>query len=77
MGKRKTADNPRKAKKLNAVLLYGDEVSFALWGSLSKTWGPQGKQTKVTTKGNRKGLKGRPDPEEYTTKAKSSEIFFS
>ena len=47
----------RKAKKLNAVLLYGDEVSFALWGSLSKTWGPRGKQTKVTTKGNRKGLK--------------------
>lgn len=47
----------KRAKKLNAVLLYGDEVSFALWGSLSKTWGTVGKQVKVHTKGSRRGLK--------------------
>ena len=47
----------KRAKELNAVLLYGDEVSFALWGSLSKTWGAVGKQVKVHTKGSRRGLK--------------------
>lgn len=33
------------------------QVSFALWGSLSKTWGARGKQVKVNTKGNHQGLK--------------------
>jgi transposase len=46
-----------KAKKDNAVILFGDEVSFAMWGSLSRTWAPKGKQPLVPTKGIRKGLK--------------------
>jgi len=47
----------KKAKKENAVLLFGDEVSFAMWGSLGRTWGVIGKQPEVKTKGCRKGLK--------------------
>lgn len=47
----------KKAHDLNAVILFGDEVSFAQWGSLSKTWGPIGKQPKIKTCGKRKGLK--------------------
>jgi transposase len=46
-----------KAKKENAILLFGDEVSFAMWGSLGRTWAPIGKQPVVKTKGCRKGLK--------------------
>jgi len=30
-----------KAKKLKAVILFGDEVSFAQWGSLGRTWPPR------------------------------------
>ncbi len=37
--------------------LFGDEVSFAMWGSLARTWAPRGKQPVVKTKGCRKGLK--------------------
>jgi transposase len=47
----------KKAKKENAVILFGDEVSFAMWGSLSRTWAPIGQQPLVKTKGIRKGLK--------------------
>ena len=47
----------KKAKEINAVILFGDEVSFAQWGSLSRTWAPIGKQPKIKTKGKRKGLK--------------------
>jgi transposase len=47
----------KQARELGAVILFGDEVSFAQWGSLSRTWGPKGKQTKVPTSGKRKGLK--------------------
>jgi len=46
-----------KAKKEGAVVLFGDEVSFALWGSLGRTWAPIGKQPVVKTTGNRRGLK--------------------
>jgi len=46
-----------KANKLNGVILFGDEVSFAQWGSLSRTWAPKGKQPVVKTCGKRKGLK--------------------
>ena len=28
-----------KAKAENSVVLFGDEVSFTMWGSLSRTWG--------------------------------------
>lgn len=39
------------------MILFGDEVSFAQWGSLSRTWAPKGKQPVVKTCGIRKGLK--------------------
>ncbi len=47
----------KQAKETNAVILFGDEVSFAQWGSLSRTWAPIGQQPKIKTKGKRKGLK--------------------
>ncbi len=47
----------KEAKKTNAVILFGDEVSFAMWGSLARTWAPRGKQPVVKTTGIRKGLK--------------------
>jgi len=47
----------KKAKKTKAVILFGDEVSFAMWGSLGRTWAPRGKQPVVKTTGIRKGLK--------------------
>lgn len=46
-----------RAKANNAIILFGDEVSFAMWGSLSKTWAARGVQPLVKTKGIRKGLK--------------------
>ena len=47
----------KKAKEENAIILFGDEVSFAMWGSLGRTWGVIGQQPEVKTKGCRKGLK--------------------
>ena len=47
----------KKASQHNATILFGDEVSFAQWGSLAKTWAPIGKQPKIQTTGIRKGLK--------------------
>ena len=47
----------KKAKEENAVVLFGDEVSFAMWGSLARTWAPIGHQPVVKTRGIRKGLK--------------------
>jgi transposase len=46
-----------KAKAENSVVLFGDEVSFAMWGSLARTWAPIGQQPTVKTTGIRKGLK--------------------
>jgi transposase len=46
-----------QAKQLGASLFFGDEASFALWGSLSYTWGPRGRQPQVPTTGIRKGYK--------------------
>lgn len=46
-----------KTKFLKGVILFGDEVSFAQWGSLGRTWAPIGKQPVVKTCGKRKGLK--------------------
>lgn len=47
----------KKAQEDNSVVLFGDEVSFAMWGSLARTWAPIGKQPTVKTSGIRKGLK--------------------
>lgn len=47
----------KKAKQDQAVILFGDEVSFAMWGSLSRTWAPRAQQPLVKTKGVRKGVK--------------------
>jgi transposase len=47
----------KRARQLHAVILFGDEVSFAQWGSLCRTWSPRGKQPKVPTCGKRKGMK--------------------
>jgi len=46
-----------QARQLKAPLLFGDEASFALWGSLSYTWAPKGQQPRVKTTGLRKGHK--------------------
>ena len=46
-----------QAKQLGASLFFGDEASFALWGSLSYTWGRRGRQPQVPTTGIRKGYK--------------------
>jgi transposase len=40
-----------------AMILFGDEVSFAQWGSLGYTWAPVGEQPVVKTSGKRKGYK--------------------
>jgi len=47
----------QRAHELNAVILFGDEVSFAQWGSLTRTWAPRGQQPLLKTSGKRKGLK--------------------
>lgn len=47
----------KQAQERGAVILFADEVSFALWGSLSRTWAPRGQQPVVKTAGRRKGMK--------------------
>lgn len=47
----------RKARLRKALLLFGDEASFAQWGSLSYTWAPRGQQPEVPTSGKRKAYK--------------------
>ena len=47
----------RQARRKKALLLFGDEASFAQWGSLSYTWAPKGQQPEVPTSGKRKGYK--------------------
>src|SRR5919197_4535018 len=47
----------RQAKQRKALLLFGDEASFAQWGSLSYTWAPKGQQPAVPTSGKRKAYK--------------------
>jgi transposase len=47
----------REAQRRQALLLFGDEASFAQWGSLSYTWAPTGEQPEVRTSGKRKGYK--------------------
>jgi transposase len=47
----------RLAQRTGALLLFGDEASFAQWGSLAYTWAPRGQQPVVKTGGKRKGYK--------------------
>ena len=47
----------RLAIEKGAMILFGDEASFAQWGSLSYTWSPKGKQPTVKTSGKRKAYK--------------------
>ena len=47
----------RLAQQTHALILFGDEASFAQWGSLSYTWAPKGQQPTVKTSGRRKGYK--------------------
>lgn len=47
----------RLAKEKEALLLFGDECSFAQWGSLSYTWARRGQQPTVKTSGKRKAYK--------------------
>jgi transposase len=47
----------RAARRQGALLLFGDEASFAQWGSLGYTWAPRGQQPLVRTCGKRKGYK--------------------
>ena len=46
-----------EARRRGALLLFGDEATFAQWGSLSYTWAPRGQQPAVRTCGRRKGDK--------------------
>ncbi|MHC5062283.1 MAG: IS630 family transposase [Planctomycetota bacterium] len=47
----------RTAKEKDALILFGDECSFAQWGSLSYTWSRKGQQPTVKTSGKRKAYK--------------------
>jgi transposase len=47
----------QEARQRNALLLFGDEASFAQWGSLGYTWAPTGQQPLIKTCGKRKGYK--------------------
>jgi transposase len=45
------------AKEKGAMILFGDEASFAQWGSLSYTWSRKGRQPVAKTSGKRKAYK--------------------
>jgi transposase len=47
----------RLAREKKAMILFGDEVSFAQWGSLAHTWARVGQPPVVKTSGRRKGYK--------------------
>lgn len=47
----------RLAREKQALILFGDEASFAQWGSLSYTWARKGQQPTVKTSGKRKAYK--------------------
>ncbi len=46
-----------QAREHGLPIFFGDEVSFAQWGSLGYTWAPKGQQPQVKTSGIRKGYK--------------------
>jgi hypothetical protein len=45
------------ARQRGLPILFGDEVSFIQWGSLSYIWVPKSCQAQVETSGIRKGYK--------------------
>ena len=47
----------QQAEAAGGRVLFGDEASFAQWGSLSDTWAPVGQQPVVKTTGRRKAYK--------------------
>ena len=47
----------RLAREKKARILFGDEASFAQWGSLSYTWALKGQQPTIKTSGKRKAYK--------------------
>jgi len=47
----------KMAQKQDAMILFGDEASFAQWGTLSYTWSRKGQQPTVKTSGKRKAYK--------------------
>ncbi len=47
----------RLADEKKALILFGDEASFAQWGSLSYTWALIGQQPTIKTSGKRKAYK--------------------
>ncbi len=47
----------QQAEAAGGLLLFGDEASFAQWGSLGYTWAPVGQQPVVKTTGRRKAYK--------------------
>jgi len=47
----------RRARDQGALLLFGDEASFAQRGSLGYTWAPRGEQPLIKTCGRRKAYK--------------------
>lgn len=46
-----------EARRRDALLLFGDEASFAQWGSLGYTWARRGQPPQIKTCGKRKGYK--------------------
>lgn len=46
-----------EAKRKKAMILFGDEATCALWGSLGRTWALRGQQPEIKTSGKRKGYK--------------------
>lgn len=46
-----------QAKQARGYILFGDEASFAQWGSLGYTWAPKGEQPTVRTSGKRRAYK--------------------
>jgi len=47
----------KEQRERNAYVLFGDECSFAQWGSLTRTWAPIGQSPVVETRGTRKNYK--------------------
>ena len=46
-----------QARATDGLVLFGDEASFAQWGSLGYTWAPIGEQPLIKTTGKRKAYK--------------------